>query len=58
LSKLRQELLVRAFKAVIFAGLLMLGRLSFGIGWFTFVALASLVYALVIVIYAFWLWRH
>ncbi|KRM72968.1 hypothetical protein FC34_GL000682 [Lacticaseibacillus brantae DSM 23927] len=51
-------MLVRAFKAVIFAGLLMLGRLSFGIAWFAFLALASLAYALIIVIYAFWIWRH
>jgi len=57
LNKEQQAVVIRAFKAVIFAGLLMLGRLSFNIQWFTFLALATLVYALILVLYAVWLWR-
>gem|GEM_PF-2829372 len=57
MNKERQAVVIRAFKAVIFSGLLMLGRLSFNIQWFTFFALATLVYALILVLYAVWLWR-
>jgi len=55
LSKL-QPIITRIIKALMLAGLFILGRYAFGLWWLIFLAFGTALYALILFIYVIFAW--